>query len=308
MLRLIIGILVLVVLCCTVLLKFKKNKISSEELNLEGIKIEEINEKSKLSNVKEKLKFFINKKVIMSFCSIGMLIVFGTTLSNISIKPKAVNKIIKGLDNLDSNNGNDGNDQIKGINLSNNDKGVDLNSVVKAGGEYVYLKATEGATFKDSYMDTYYNQSKKLGMKVGAYHYLVNTSSPEEQARNFYNAISQYDWDLIPMLDTEVYFDGLEDYIKRFKDEFNRLSSLKLGIYTYTSFINKYLNNADKEIYNMPLWEANYNGKPWNGVGKNKFVNLVGHQYSTDKHIKEYIGNFNGDINEFNDKILIKNE
>ncbi|HCW53374.1 MAG TPA: autolysin [Clostridium sp.] len=294
MLRVSIGILVVAVLWCAVLLKLK-NKWITEKLNLDISETEETNENLKL-------KFFINKKVIISFCSIGILIAFCTTLSKISIVPKAVNRIIQAENRTNSD------EQIKGINLSNHDKSVDLNSVVKAGGEYVYLKATEGATFKDSYMDTYYKQSKKLGMKVGAYHYLVSTSSPEDQARNFYNMISKYDWDLIPMLDTEVYFDGLEDYIKRFKDEFNRLSSLKLGIYTYTSFINKYLNNADKEIYNMPLWEANYNGKPWNGVGKNKFVNLVGHQYSTDQHIKAYIGNFNGDINEFNNKILISNE
>ncbi|NME81901.1 GH25 family lysozyme [Clostridium sp. SM-530-WT-3G] len=293
MLRVIIGILLVAAIFCAVLLKLK-NKGITEKLNLDISETEETNESSKL-------KFFINKKVIIPFCSIGILVAFCTTLSKV-IVPKAVNRIIQAENRTNS----DG--QIKGINLSNNDKNVDLNSVAKAGGEYVYLKATEGATFKDSDMDAYYQESKKLGMKVGAYHYLVSTSSPEEQARNFYNMISKYDWDLIPMLDTEVYFDGLEDYIKRFKDEFNRLSSLKLGIYTYTSFINKYLNNADKEIYNMPLWEANYNGKPWNGVGKNKFVNLVGHQYSTDQHIKEYIGNFNGDINEFNDKILISNE
>ena len=112
--------------------------------------------------------------------------------------------------------------------------------------------------------------------------------------------ISKYDWDLIPMLDAEVYFDGLEDYIKRFKAEFNKLSPLKLGIYSYTNFINKYLNNADSEIYDMPLWEANYNGEPWADVGNNNFKQLVGHQYSTKKHIGEYIGNFNGDVNEFN--------
>ncbi|KJZ86597.1 hypothetical protein ClosIBUN13A_CONTIG172g02672 [Clostridium sp. IBUN13A] len=195
--------------------------------------------------------------------------------------------------------------RVKGINISNNDGNLDLSSVTQAGGKYVYLKATEGATFRDSYMDTYYNQCKDLGMKIGVYHYLVNTSSPEEQAENFYNTISKYNWDLIPMLDTEVYFDGLEDYIKRFKIAFNKLSPLKLGIYSYTSFIDKYLNNADSEIYEMPLWEANYNGKPWSSVGDNKFINLVGHQYSTEKHISDYIGDFNGDLNEFNEGCLI---
>lgn len=40
-------------------------------------------------------------------------------------------------------------------------------------------------------------------------------------------------------------------------------------------------------------------------VGDNKFTNLVGHQYSTEKHISDYIGDFNGDLNEFNEGCLI---
>lgn len=247
----------------------------------------------------KKIQISIKKKSMLCFLGISVFLVLGINLIGNSTDSKAIDRTLQ----VEYNN-----NPIKGINISNNDKNIDLNSVANAGGEYVYLKATEGSTFKDPYVDTYYNQCKNLGMKVGVYHYLVSTSTPEEQARNFYEVICQYDWDLIPMLDVEVNFDGLQDYIKRFKSEFNRLSSLKLGIYSYTSFINKYLSNADKEIYKMPLWEANYNGKPWNGVGKNKFKILVGHQYSTDKYVKEYIGNFNGDINEFNDKALISNE
>lgn len=302
MLQLMIAILVFTLLCYLLFLKLKNNECFIGRLNFDTNKTEWINKK--LNNIREEfsfknLKLCINKKIIVCFCVVGILVTFGGALLGASINSKVSNETVQASYS---------NNQIKGINLSNNDKNVDLNSVVKAGGEYAYLKATEGTTFKDVYMDSYYNTCKDLGMKVGAYHYLVSTSSPEDQARNFYEMISKYDWDLIPMLDVEVYFNGLEDYIKRFKDEFNRLSSLKLGIYSYTSFVNKYLSNVDKEIYDMPLWEANYNGKPWTGVGNNKFTNLVGHQYSTEEHIKEYIGNFNGDINEFNDKILISNE
>lgn len=245
----------------------------------------------------EKLNIRISRRALKYFYGISAFVVVIVAASTVFFNSLFIEKNVQAV-NIHN--------KVKGINLSNHDKNIDLASVSNADGRYVYLKATEGATFKDSFMDTYYNQCKELGMKTGAYHYLVKTSTPEEQARNFYEMISNYNWDLIPMLDVEEYFEGLEDYIKRFKAEFNKLSSMKLGIYSYTSFINKYLNNADKEIYNMPLWEANYNGKPWTSVGNNKFKELVGHQYSTEKHIGEYIGNFNGDINEFNEKCLIK--
>lgn len=250
----------------------------------------------KNEKVAEKFNIRISDKAVKYFYGISAAVVAvilcGAFILNSMVTEKSVQAV-----NIHTN--------VKGINISNNDGDVDLSSVAKGDGKYVYLKATEGATFQDSYMDTYYKQCKTLGMQVGVYHYLVNTSTPEEQADNFYKMISKYDWDLIPMLDTEVYFDGLEDYIKRFKAEFNKLSSMKLGIYSYTSFINKYLYNADSEIYDMPLWEANYNGKPWSDVGNNKFKQLVGHQYSTEKHIGDYIGDFNGDLNEFNEGCLI---
>lgn len=240
----------------------------------------------------------VPKKILKYYCTgIFAIVVFIVSIGIFSLSYKVKN--VQAADNTDPQN-------IKGINISNNDGNLDLTSAADEGCRFVYLKATEGATFKDSYMDTYYEQCKKLGLKTGAYHYLVKTSSPEEQAQNFYKMISEYDWDLIPMLDVEEYFDGLEDYIKRFKDEFNRLSSLELGIYSYTSFIDEHLNDVDSEIYDMPLWEANYNGEPWSDVGNNNFTKLVGHQYSTEKHIKETIGDFGGDIDEFNDGCMIK--
>lgn len=252
---------------------------------------------SKNQWISEKLNISFSKKSLKYFYGISAFVTVFVILCGIIFNSIVTEKTVQAVDMSN---------KVKGINISNNDGDIDLSSVAESGGKYVYLKSTEGATFKDSYMDTYYTQCKKLGMKVGAYHYLVNTSTPEEQAKNFYDMISNYDWDLIPILDVEVYFDGLEDYIKRFKAEFEKLSSLKLGIYSYTSFINKYLSNGDEEIYNMPLWEANYNGEPWTDVGNNNFTRLIGHQYSTKKHIGEYIGDFNGDINEFNEGALIR--
>lgn len=270
---LIFSIILFLAVYFSIPLLLNKNRMITEKFNI------------RISNTAVKLFYGISAALVS-------IIVCGTLIINSMVTEKSVQAV-----NIHNN--------VKGINISNNDGDIDLSSVSQADGEYVYLKATEGATFKDEYMDTYYKQCKKLGMKVGVYHYLVSTSTPEEQADSFYEMISKYNWDLIPMLDTEVYFDGLEEYIIRFKREFNRLSSMKLGIYTYTSFIKKYLNNCDSEIYDMPLWEANYNGRPWNDVGSNKFKQLVGHQYSTKIHIGEYIGSFNGDINEFNEGCLI---
>lgn len=186
-----------------------------------------------------------------------------------------------------------------GIDISNNNGNLRLDQVINSGVNLIYVKATEGTTFVDGTMDGFYNQCKNLGAKVGAYHFLVGTSSPETQADNFYNTIKNYNWDLIPMLDIEKNFNGLCNYILRFIDRFRQLSDMELGIYSYTGFI-PYFNSIQYYIKDMKLWEANYNNDPWN-LPDNFFINRVGHQYTETGTI----ANFKGDCNQFLDGIFL---
>ena len=192
---------------------------------------------------------------------------------------------------------------IKGIDVSNNDGAIDFSKVAADGVEYVYLKATEGQSFKDSYMDGFYNDCKSNGLKVGAYHFLVGTSTPEAQAQNFYAKIKDYNWDLVPMMDIETNFDGLADYVKKFIAAFKELSPLELGIYSYTSFID-YLTDAESTIKDMPFWEANYNNQPWS-LADNFFTNRIGHQYTETGSINGV--NCNCDVNVFTEGVLLDN-
>lgn len=192
---------------------------------------------------------------------------------------------------------------IKGIDISNNNGRVDFSKVAADGVSYVYLKATEGATFKDKIMDEFYKGCKSNGLKVGAYHFLVSTSTPEAQVQNFYTRIKDYNWDLVPMLDVERNFAGLSNYVMRFIETFKKVYPLGLGIYSYTSFISN-LNDIRDSIKNMPFWEANYNNDPWN-LPSNLFTNRVGHQYSDSGYVSG-VGQ-KCDINSFTEGILLKN-
>jgi GH25 family lysozyme M1 (1,4-beta-N-acetylmuramidase) len=191
---------------------------------------------------------------------------------------------------------------IKGIDISNNDGNIDFSKVAGDGVEYVYVKATEGETFQDSTMEGFYNAAKAQGLKVGAYHFLVGTSTPEAQAQNFYNKIKDLTWDLVPMMDVETSFDSLSDYVTRFIAAFKQLSTLTLGIYSYTSFLPS-LTDIQNTIKDMPFWEANYNNDPWN-LPSNFFTNRAGHQY-TETGTVDGISE-NCDIDSFNDGVLLK--
>lgn len=188
---------------------------------------------------------------------------------------------------------------MKGIDISNNNGSINFNDVKNSGIESVYIKATEGTTFVDKYKNTFYINAKQNGLYVGFYHFLVSTSQPETQAQNFYNEIKSYNSDLVPMLDVERNFNGLNDYMYRFINKFTTLSNMEIGIYSYTSFIRNYINSQFKDY---KLWEANYNGFPWN-LPNNFFNVRIGHQYSETAKVT----GINGfcDINEFNSGVFL---
>lgn len=192
---------------------------------------------------------------------------------------------------------------ITGIDVSNNNGNIDFSYMANDDVQYVYVKATEGSTFKDSYMDNFYNDCKSYGLKIGAYHFLVSTSTPEAQARNFYEKIKDYTWDLIPMMDVETNFDDLSDYVERFIAAFKQLCNLELGIYSYTSFISN-LQGAQNLIKDMKFWEANYNNDPWN-LADTFFTNRIGHQYTESASISGVSGKC--DKNSFTEGVLLDN-
>ncbi|MGN9203469.1 peptidoglycan-binding protein, partial [Clostridium sp. HCP1S3_A12] len=122
-------------------------------------------------------------------------------------------------------------------------------------------------------------------------------------AENFYKEIISYQNDLVPMLDVEVNFPGLNDYIARFIGRFNQLTSMEIGLYTYTSFLNEYIDV--ERFKTLKLWEANYNNSPWN-LPSNGFTNRIGHQYTEKGHIDGVNGVC--DVNEFNEGVLNENK
>jgi len=191
--------------------------------------------------------------------------------------------------------------QYYGIDISNYDGYIDFNSVKSSGVQLAYIKATEGTTFVDSYLQINYDGASAAGLKVGFYHFLVGTSVPETQADNFYNNIKNKKNDLKPMLDVESTGFDVMDYTLRFIAEFKKLSNMDIGIYTYSSF----MSNLDGRLSSYPLWEANYNNTPLKNLPINNiWFSRVGHQYSDTGLVTGIINNT--DLDEFTQSIFIK--
>ena len=192
---------------------------------------------------------------------------------------------------------------MKGIDVSNHNGNINWSKVKADGVEVVYIKATEGTTYQDQWLNSHYAGAKGVGLSTGFYHFLVGTSQPESQAHNFYNQIKDKKNDLIPCLDIEVSGFDVGDYAIRFLKKFKELSGMGMVIYTGAYFSR---DNLPLEIkQNYPLWLAHYGVEPWksNLVTLAGFTILAGHQYTEKGHINGI--NTNVDMNVFNESIFL---
>ena len=110
---------------------------------------------------------------------------------------------------------------------------------------FVYIKASEGATYRSPHYAHNVTQARRNGMLVGSYHYLTSSSTIDEQFRNFSTFALKSVQDLVPMLDVEVRGDWSRSQLIDSVDKFCQLLEHHYGvepmIYSTMEFYNKNL-------------------------------------------------------------------
>lgn len=143
---------------------------------------------------------------------------------------------------------------LKGIDISKWQTGIDLS---KVDCDFVIVKATEGIGYVDRKCDSFYQQAKRLGKKLGFYHFARPRNDAAREAQYFYNNTKNYFGEAIPILDWEAENKSDVAWAKRWLDEVYRLSGVKPLIYMSESVANAYnwssVANAD-----YGLWVAKY--------------------------------------------------
>lgn len=142
---------------------------------------------------------------------------------------------------------------FNGIDISHYQGDVDWNRMVSSNRniEFVYIKATEGATWTDKRRAEYAQKAHAKKLKVGFYHFFRVSSSGADQFNNFKQATKGLPYDLIPVLDIEVEPKASEK--KQFEagiKEFCKLCRRHYGtnpiIYTMPNFDKKHLDFLKK--------------------------------------------------------------
>ncbi len=156
---------------------------------------------------------------------------------------------------------------IRGIDVSNHQKNIRWNEIDKGEVKFVFIKATEGGDFKDKRFRFNWNEAKKQGFDVGAYHFFTFCKSGKEQANNFIETVPVEKGSLPPLIDLEF---GGNCKLNKSKDEILaeidtieqilfKHNEKKPIFYVTEDFYNKMLINNFK---NSPIWFRDIYKKP----------------------------------------------
>jgi lysozyme len=136
--------------------------------------------------------------------------------------------------------------------------------------KFVYIKATEGATYSSPHYAYNLKMARRYGIKVGSYHYLRSSSTLHDQFVNFIRTAPRISQDLVPMVDVEKRGDWtrqqLIDSLSLFIDMLKAHYGVQPMIYSTMTFYN---HNLSPYFNGYHLYIGRYsNLEPdikWNG-------------------------------------------
>ncbi len=125
--------------------------------------------------------------------------------------------------------------------------------------KFVYIKATEGSSHKDTLYHRNTRQASQAGLAVGSYHYFHPNVPVAVQYRNFMSHVDLASQDLIPVVDIEEKGRKPSKQICDSLDKFSEMILAQWGtrpiIYTHQRFYNYLLQRSFNDHI---LWIARY--------------------------------------------------
>ncbi len=177
---------------------------------------------------------------------------------------------------------------VRGIDISHHQGEIDWNKVKAGNFKFIFIKATEGHDFVDEDFIDNWNNSKKIGLIRGAYHFYSLRIPGKDQAENFIRIVPKEKYTLPPVIDLE--FGGnskkrptrkdfkkeLLTYISGVKSHYNKNPILYM---TY-DFFSMYIKN-DEDLLKYDIWIRNIYFKP----GKIANKDWLFWQYNCKGHV-----------------------
>lgn len=153
---------------------------------------------------------------------------------------------------------------VKGVDVSIYQGDIDWEGLRSEDIEFVFIKATEGASYVDKNFETNWDGARKAGIAAGAYHFMSFDTDGEKQADNFIETVDKSWGALPPALDVELYGDYIDKHpsknkvyetmdiiLERLEERYGK----KPLIYTNNHFYDMYISGKYDEY---PIWISDH--------------------------------------------------
>ena len=151
---------------------------------------------------------------------------------------------------------------VRGIDVSHHQGVIDWGPVAAQGIQFAFIKATEGARYKDPRFAANWAATQHAGIVRGAYHYLRPELDGRQQARHFLDVVGRLErGDLPPVLDVEEHSGLKPTDIAEQVDHWLTDVRTELGrepiVYTGGGFWRNFMADTPR-FAGQPLWVAHY--------------------------------------------------
>lgn len=181
---------------------------------------------------------------------------------------------------------------VKGIDVSAHNGDIDFHTIANEGYRFVYIKASEGRTFRDKRFADNHRKAVAAGLAVGAYHFFRFDVPGEEQAHNLMDAINGKALHLPLAIDVETQsnasFYSSAAITRELRNMVDELSvyGYPLIIYTNKRGNNSFINN---DFGDCDLWICSF-------VAPDKVRGWTFWQYSHSGEVKGVTGDVDLDV------------
>ncbi len=154
---------------------------------------------------------------------------------------------------------------VAGIDISAHNGDIDFKEVKDAGYDFVFIKATEGATFKDRRFLDNYSRAAEAGLAVGAYHFFRFETSGYMQGLNFVNSLRGRELRLPAVIDVEEWTNSAAQPTTHVLDRLNEMiEHLERHGYRVMLYTNKngYERFVRGNFPGYPVWICSLSEEP----------------------------------------------
>lgn len=153
---------------------------------------------------------------------------------------------------------------VLGIDCYHGDGDVQMHALLDDGIQFLYVKATEGASYADPAYADNVARARSVGILAGAYHFFKPGVDPKKQADYFLQHAPVVKGDLVHCIDSETAGSGVGQQTFDCAKEMKRLTGRWPCIYSGDSFFIDNLLPHFTPPENYFLWVARYGHEPTN--------------------------------------------